>query len=235
MTPPVVELRDIGLEYPVPGGAVRALDSVSLQVHAADSVAVVGRSGSGKSSLVSVLGLMRTPTSGAVLLDGDAVGAGHRDRRRARAGTVAMVFQSFHLEPHLTATENCMLPWYCGISTGPSRAARHRARELISAVGLAHLSDRRVADMSGGERQRVAIARALFVGPRLLIADEPTGNLDEETAEAVTALLWDLPVTTGAAVLVVTHDASVASGARRLVHLVRGRVAFEGIGAGGAR
>jgi len=139
-----------------------------------------------------------------------------------------MVFQSFHLETHLTATENTMLSWYTAGLGGGRRAARARATGLLDAVGLGALANRLIAEMSGGERQRVAIARALFTQPRLLIADEPTGNLDEQTAGIIADLLWSLPVLTGAAVVVVTHDAQVAGGADRTVRLANGHVEGQG-------
>lgn len=224
LTVPVVELIDVVLDYVVVGSTVRAVDHVSLALDAGTSTAVVGRSGSGKSSLVSVLALMRTPSSGRVLVDGQVVRATPGALRAARARNVAMVFQSFHLEPHLTAVENTMLAWFAGMGRLTRRAAAARASEVVDLVGLGHMANRRVADMSGGERQRVAIARALFREPRLLVADEPTGNLDETTAGAITALLWGLPSLTGAAVVVVTHDGHVASGADRIVHLSRGQI-----------
>lgn len=225
---PVAELRDVVVDYSVPGGKVRAIDRVSLSVAAGSSLALLGRSGSGKSSLVAVLGLMRTPTSGDVLIDGTPIQNGPGAQRKARAATVGMVFQSFHLEPHLTATENCMMAWYFGSQAESRKAARGRAQGLVELVGLGHLSSRRISEMSGGERQRVAIARALFTRPRLLIADEPTGNLDEETASLVSQLLWDLPAHAGAGVVVVTHDAAVAAGASQVLRLAKGQIVAEG-------
>lgn len=216
---PLIRLVDVTVEFRAVPEPVRALDAVSLVVESTSSIAVVGRSGSGKSSLVSVMGLMRRPTAGRVEVDGRTVG-----RRGCDRGWVAMVYQSFHLEPHLTAAENAMLPWYCGRRETSVRGARRRAGEVIDLVGLHDMADRRVSQMSGGERQRVAVARALFARPRLLIADEPTGNLDEETAAEIAGLLWDLPRQTGAAVLVVTHDATVAKGASDVIVLERGRV-----------
>lgn len=222
-TTPVVELRQVTVEYTSPTGTVRALDRTDLAVCPTQSIAVVGRSGSGKSSLISVLGLMRTPSSGQVLLDGVQLRPGPRAMRAARARTVGMVFQSFHLEDHLTFVENCMLSWYCTSRSLSARKAMARAIELAELVGLPHLAHRRAAAMSGGERQRTAIARALFSQPRLLVADEPTGNLDEETAAMISDLLWSLPEATGAAVVVVTHDKQVTAGADTIMRLVKGQ------------
>jgi predicted ABC-type transport system involved in lysophospholipase L1 biosynthesis ATPase subunit len=222
--PAVVALQDVVVDYRTPGGSMRALDNVTLAIPAGQGVAVVGRSGSGKSTLVSVLGLLRSPTSGQVRLAGVPVHSDEGARRRARAGTVGMVFQSFHLETHLTATENTMLGWYTAGLGGARRSARARATGLLDVVGLGALANRLVAEMSGGERQRVAIARALFAQPQLLIADEPTGNLDEQTAGVIADILWSLPGPTGAAVVVVTHDLQVAAGADRTVRLANGHI-----------
>lgn len=235
-TPPVAALRDIVVDYPLArergsgtlAGHVRAIDGVSLEFHSGTSTAVVGRSGSGKSSLVSVLALMRAPSSGRVEFAGVDVPAHAADQRaRLRSASVGMVFQAFHLEPHLTATENVMLQWWMGEGAGRRAQARRRTRDLLDTVGIAELADRPVAHMSGGQRQRVAIARALFHQPALVIADEPTGNLDEETAEAVSGLLFSLPQVMGAAVVVVTHDAAVAGRANRIVELVRGQTVVD--------
>lgn len=221
-SPPVVELLDVSVSYRNPSGTVMALDKACMAVHQANAVSVIGRSGSGKSSLVSVLGLMRRPSAGQVLVDGTALLPNPRAMRTARAHVVGMVFQSFHLESHLSCAENCMLSWYATNKPIGNRAAKTRARELLDLVGLGPLANRRVATLSGGERQRVAIARALFTEPRLVIADEPTGNLDEDTAEKISTLLWSLPQATGAAVVVVTHDKNVAAGADRIISLVKG-------------
>jgi ABC-type lipoprotein export system ATPase subunit len=222
MTVPLVELRDIVVEYRHRGATVRAVDGASFSVWPASTVAIIGRSGSGKTSFVSVLGLMRSPSSGVVLLDGEAVTAAPRARSRFRAGNVATVYQSFHLAPRLTALENCMFPWYWQSDGSSRRQASRRAIELLELVGLAPLAGRRAVDLSGGERQRVAVARALFPRPKLLVADEPTGNLDEDTAASVSTLLYSLPDVLGTAVVVVTHDRTVASGAERVLVMTRG-------------
>lgn len=222
---PVAELREVSVRYQTPMGHVDGLSSVSLQIAPASATAIVGRSGSGKSTLVSVLSLLRRQTSGAVHIDGRSV-ARLSDREIAdlRATRIGIVFQSFHLEPTLSALDNVLLPWvFAGTGTS-RRTAEARALELLGDIGIGHLRDRRPGAMSGGQRQRIAVARALFPQPALLIADEPTGNLDEETANEVADLLFHLPGTFGTAVVVVTHDRAVAARADRRHELVQGRL-----------
>lgn len=218
----VVELDDVVVDYDAPAGTVRAVDHVSIAAMPGASLAIVGRSGSGKSSLVSVMSLMRAPSGGTVRFDGQEVTSA-TVRNGLRASEIAMVFQSFHLEPHLSVTENTMLHWYIA-GSGSLREAQNRSRGVLERVGLGALGSRRVSALSGGERQRVAIARALFAGPRLLVADEPTGNLDEENAGVVCGLLTAAATEMGAAVVIVTHDLAVASKADRVVHIAHGRI-----------
>lgn len=158
---------------------------------------------------------------------GEAISHDAETRSRVRATTVGMVFQSFHLDPVLTAVENTALAWHLGMVRVSAREARQRAGELLDLVGLGGIAHRKVASMSGGERQRVAIARALFGRPPLFLADEPTGNLDEDSAEAVAAIIWSLPRVLGTAVVVVTHDAIVGAGAQRMLRMDRGRIEEE--------
>ncbi|MCL2787499.1 MAG: ATP-binding cassette domain-containing protein [Micrococcales bacterium] len=228
-THPAVRVRDIVLDYHSSRGPVRALDHVSLDVEAASSTAVVGRSGSGKSSLIAVMGLMRSPSSGEVWVDGTKA-EGIARRAALRSTEISMVFQSFHLEPHLTVVENAMLHWYLSSGTERWGEARRRAMGVLDLLGLAGLRERRAADLSGGERQRVAIARALFARPRILIADEPTGNLDETSAATICDILYGAAKDSGCAVVVVTHDRVVANGADRVVHLVKGSITEEAAG-----
>lgn len=223
--PPAAQLERVGVDFRVVGGrVVHALDEVSLTFEAASSTALLGRSGSGKSTLVSVLALLRRPTTGSVRVGSEDVSTrSDADVAALRSAFVGTVFQSYHLDHSFTATENVMLPWYFGSPLG-RRAATARARELLEVVGVRDLAERRPGQMSGGQRQRVAIARALFGGPALLVADEPTGNLDEETAAEVADVLFSLPERTGAAVVVVTHDEQIAQRAGRTIRLRRGRV-----------
>jgi ABC-type lipoprotein export system ATPase subunit len=226
---PAASLLGVSVEYPSPTGPVVALRDVTLDLPRATSTAIVGRSGAGKSTLVSVLALLRNPTRGEVHIGGTSTQAlGPVARARLRAAEIGIVFQAFHLEPSFTVIDNVMLPWYFATERQPHRAARRRARELLEVLGIGELGERRPNQISGGQRQRVAIARALFPGPSLFIADEPTGNLDEETANGVADTILGLPARLGATVLVVTHDAVIAERADRRLTLVRGHLGRGG-------
>lgn len=218
----VVELSGIGRRFDgtPPVDAVRDLD---LHIAPGEYVTIVGRSGSGKSTLLNVLGLLDRPTSGTYRLDGvDTSMLSERERARLRATLIGFVFQSFHLIAHATALENVMLG---GLYTGASaRARRERAAASLARVGLQERASFRPDLLSGGERQRVAIARALANSPRLLLADEPTGNLDSSTADEVLALFDELHAD-GATILMITHDSDVSSRAQRTIRLVDGRAA----------
>lgn len=219
-------LVDVSVDYPSPTGPVAALRHVTVAFPRASCTAIVGRSGSGKSTLVSVLALLRAPTGGQVILDGQPVG--DLDVRRVselRAQGVGIVFQAFHLDQALTARENVLLPWFFRARGLNRPAARARAGEILGQLGIGELADRRPNEMSGGQRQRVAIGRALFARPALFVADEPTGNLDEDTAAEVTDVLLSLPATFGTTVVLVTHDATVAAAAHHRLELVRGELA----------
>ncbi|GAB3051862.1 ABC transporter ATP-binding protein [Intrasporangium mesophilum] len=222
--PAAVVLDEVSVEFGSRHDISRALRSVSLTVPAASSTAIVGRSGSGKSTLVSVIALLRRPTSGRVTVSGRPTAAlGDTQLARLRAQFVGTVFQSFHLDSAMTAAENVMLPWYFG-GRASRREARERAAFLLDCLEIGELASRRPTEMSGGQRQRVAIARALFPEPRLLIADEPTGNLDERTAEVIGDQIFSLPALLGTAVVVVTHDAGIAARASRQLHLSGGEL-----------
>lgn len=227
-----VELQEVTVEHASPGGPVRALDSLSLSFEEGSTTAVHGRSGAGKSTLVSVLALLRRPTQGRVLVGADDITDWPQHRLDAlRPRHVGIAFQSPHLDDALTAAENVMLPWALSAGAASSwslRAATARVDELLSLLGIADLARRRPRNMSGGQRQRVAVARAMFTSPRLLLADEPTGNLDEESANDVAASLYDLAAHLGTAVVVVTHDRAVADMAQRQVRLSRGRPVTDG-------
>lgn len=218
-------LESVTVRYQTPHGTVTALHELSVSFPRGSTTAVLGRTGSGKSTLVSVLSLLRRPTSGRVMI-GNAVASDLDGRRLAdlRATAIGIAFQSFHLEPALTAAQNVMLPWSFRPRT-PQRQARQRADNLLEQLGIGDLGDRLPHAMSGGQRQRVAIARALFTEPSLLLADEPTGNLDEQTAGDVAETLFSLPTRFGTTVVVVTHDAMVAAMADIRCDLVRGQLA----------
>ena len=225
MSETAIEVADVSVAFETPAGPVHALREVSFRCQRGSSVAVIGRSGSGKSTLMSVLSLLRRPTSGTVRVGGvDASTLSDRETARVRAEQVGVIFQSFHLEPALSARENVTLPWRFapGMAGMPRRAAAARADDLLADLGIADLRHRPVAAMSGGQRQRVAIARALMAQPAVIVADEPTGNLDEETADAVARVLFDLPQQHNSAVVVVTHDPEIARRADRTVELTHG-------------
>ena len=207
----VVTFRQVTREYRTEGGAVlRALRGVSGEVAERSAVAVTGRSGSGKSTLLHLAAGIDAPTSGEVLLLGRPLAAlSDRERTRVRRDHVGLVFQFFHLLPHLSVEENVLVPAL--VAGDPPRPATGRARELLARVGLeARLRDP-VQKLSGGEMQRVALCRALLRRPKLLLADEPTGNLDEENGQRVMELLLGLARDEGSAVLYVTHSRELAA------------------------
>ena len=219
------ELTSVSVVYPQPSGEVRALDDVTIGFPKASSTAIVGRSGSGKSTLISVLALLRSPSAGSVRIAGVETGRlSASARARLRSTEVGIVFQAFHLEQSLSATENVMLPWYVRKGGETGRVARARAAELLGLLGIGHLGESHPNQLSGGQRQRVAIDRALFTEPTLFIADEPTGNLDEETANEVADLILSLPPTLRTAVVLVTHDGAVAERSDRRFRLTRGHL-----------
>jgi putative ABC transport system ATP-binding protein len=221
-----ISVEGLTHRYRAPGGEVIALDDVHLDIPAGCYASVTGASGAGKSTLLAVLGGLEPPRAGNVVVGGHDLHRLDRNELAAyRRDTVGFVFQHFGLLDSLTALENVALA--CSLNRVRARAGRQRATELLDAVGLADRRDHLSTTLSGGERQRVAIARALANEPGLVLADEPTGNLDEETAEPVVQLLEALPATRGCTVLVVTHDRRLAARAARHVHLVDGRVAAD--------
>jgi putative ABC transport system ATP-binding protein len=206
----------------MPAGPVVALNDVSLAIGEGEYVAIAGPSGCGKSTLLHVLGCVDTATSGEVCLEGRDVGSlSDRDRSAIRLAKIGFVFQRFFLLPMLSALENVELPQ---AEAGVPRGARlERARMLLDYVGLAHRADHRPAQLSGGEMQRVAIARAMANQPRLVLADEPTGELDQATGDAIAAL-FDRLHRDGTAIVVVTHDPSIAGRAERILRMRDGRI-----------
>ena len=221
----ILRAYDVHRDYVLEGEQVHAVRGVSLEIDPGEYVAVVGPSGSGKSSLLNLLGAIDRPTSGRVLIDGRDVGT-MRDREvtRFRLRHIGFVFQRFYLMPVLTALENVELPMAeAGV---PTRERRERASALLSYVGLAHRARHRPPQLSGGEQQRAAIARALANGPSLLLADEPTGELDARTGAEIIAL-FDRLNHDGTTLLVVTHDEELARAARRVIHMRDGAIVRE--------
>ena len=219
---PIVETVRASRVFPMSAGPVAALRDVTLAIAAGEYLGVVGPSGCGKSTLLHVLGCVDTPTTGEVRFDGREVGSlGDAERSRLRLREIGFVFQRFFLLPMLTAFENVELPQAEAGVSKPER--RERTRELLDYVGLAKRAGHRPSELSGGEMQRVAIARALANRPRLLLADEPTGELDQATGEQIVSLLDRLHAQ-GTAVVVVTHDQAVAAQAHRLIRMRDGQV-----------
>ncbi|GAA4610336.1 putative ABC transport system ATP-binding protein [Actinoplanes octamycinicus] len=222
MSTPAVVATDITRTYQLDGISVQALRGVSLTVEPGDYLAVVGTSGSGKSTLMHLLGGLDRPTSGTLLIGGRDVGTlSPNELAELRNTTIGFVFQSFHLLARTTAQDNVGLPLvYRGAGR---RERRERAAAMLDRVGLGHRIGHRPNQLSGGEQQRVAIARALVTGPSLLLADEPTGNLDSATGESILALLESLNAE-GVAVVLVTHDRDVAMRAKKQIRMKDGLI-----------
>jgi putative ABC transport system ATP-binding protein len=226
--PPVARLTAVGKAYARGEAQVHALSGVTLEIAPGELVAVMGASGSGKSTLLAILGCLDRPTSGEYRLGGELVtDLGDRALSRLRNRTIGFVFQSFHLIPELSVLENVETPLLYG--EVPPSQWRARAARCLERVGLTHRADHRPSELSGGEAQRAAIARALVTEPRLLLADEPTGNLDSATGEEIADLITGLSEQ-GRTVVLVTHNEALASRARRLVRLKDGRIVSDDAG-----
>ncbi|RJT96636.1 ABC transporter ATP-binding protein [Arthrobacter frigidicola] len=225
MSTPLVELRDVTRSFPGPP-EVQALKGISLTVHDGDYVSIVGPSGSGKSTMLNILGLLDRPSVGEYRLAGHLTGALDEDTRAAvRAQRIGFVFQAFHLMPRRSVLENVMMPM---LYSGTVRGEREdRARQALERVGLGHRIGFLPGTLSGGERQRVAVARAVVTRPSLLLADEPTGNLDAATSADVMELFEEL-VTDGLALIIITHDQAVARRASHRVGITDGRARTYG-------
>lgn len=218
---PILEVRELTKTYATGAGPLTVLKPVDLSLPAGSTCAIVGPSGSGKTTLLGLCAGLDSPTSGTVVLAGHELHAvGEDERARIRSREVGFVFQNFQLIPTLTALENAMVP----LELQGDRRARERGIELLEKVGLGERLDHYPAQLSGGEQQRVGIARAFMNRPKILFADEPTGNLDAETAESVIASLFELNRTYGTALVLVTHDPDLAKMTQRVVRMRSGAV-----------
>jgi putative ABC transport system ATP-binding protein len=221
----VIEVEGLSKEYPMGEGVVQALHEVSFTVPAGAFIALMGPSGSGKSTLMHLLGCLDTPTNGRYRLNGrDVSHLSRRTRAEVRNRHIGFVFQSFNLLPRLSTLENVMLPLqYRRPANGETRSEKELAALALAQVGLSDRTGHKPTELSGGQRQRVAIARALVTNPALILADEPTGNLDSGTGADILDLLAALHEN-GRTIILVTHDAQVAARARRVLHMQDGRI-----------
>jgi putative ABC transport system ATP-binding protein len=219
---PLVVVRNLHLTVPATAGPVNILRGIDLTIRQGEAVGLVGPSGSGKTSLLMVLAGLERATSGSIRLAGEEVTTLDENAlARLRRQRIGIVFQAFHLIPTMTALENVAIP----LEFAGRRDAEAQARQSLQAVGLGHRLGHLPGQLSGGEQQRVALARAFAPEPRLLLADEPTGNLDLATGETVMDLLFELRARTGTTLLLITHDAGLAARCDRQIHLIDGRVA----------
>ena len=222
---PLVELRNVSKIYSLGGEEIRALDDVSLDIEAGEFISIIGPSGSGKSTLMHILGCLDSPTKGTIQLDGLMIqNASSRQLATLRNRKIGFVFQFFNLLPKLNVVQNVELPMiYSGVS---GRERRERAMAALEAVDLANRAKHRPSQLSGGQQQRAAIARALVNNPRLVFADEPTGNLDSHTGDAILKLFRKLSQE-GRTIVLVTHDPEIAAVTPRRIEIRDGKIAIK--------
>lgn len=219
----VIKLKNVTKTYLMGEEQVHALSEINIDIVRGEYVSIVGPSGSGKTTLLDVLSCMLRPTHGEVYINGHAISRLNDDElARIRGRTIGFIFQTFNLIPRLTAMENVMLPlWFQEV---PMEERAKRAKEALVSVGLEHRLNHRPSELSGGQRQRVAIARALATNPDVIVADEPTGNLDSESGKQVLKIIEQLHQEKGKTIIMVTHDTAVASFAARSIHIKDGKV-----------
>ena len=220
----MIATQNVTMQLDAGGQTVTILEDVTLDIPEKQTVAIVGPSGSGKSTLLGLIAGLDRPTSGTIWLNGiEITGLGEQAMARLRLANVGYIFQSFHLIPTLTALENVSIP----LELAGDRQARRRAGELLQAVGLSHRVSHYPVQLSGGEQQRVAVARAFACRPPILLADEPTGNLDSNTGQQVIELIMGLHRDAGTTLVLVTHDHSLAASMERVITLRDGRIASD--------
>lgn len=225
MSEPLINLQNVGLTLDSRAGAVKILDGIDLVVGEGETVAIVGPSGSGKTSLLMLIAGLEQATTGRIVVAGhDFTRMGEDALARARGGAIGIVFQSFHLVPTMTALENVALP----LEFRGEAGALERAESVLGEVGLSHRLVHFPTQLSGGEQQRVALARALVPAPRLLLADEPTGNLDGATGRQVVDLLFAASRRRGTSLVLVTHDESLARRCARVLRMADGKIISDG-------
>jgi putative ABC transport system ATP-binding protein len=222
---PLVTLHQVTKSYKIGDHAIDVLDDVSLTIHQGEMVAIMGPSGSGKSTLMNIIGLLDRPTKGELELAGKKINLSMSDASLAsiRSNEVGFVFQSFNLLPRLTALENVLMP--TAYNAAKRAQSIERAYKNMEALGIHERVKHKPSELSGGEKQRVAIARALINDPKLILADEPTGNLDSKSGKDVVKILHDLHQT-GKTVVIVTHDNSIAKACERIIRIHDGRIAL---------
>ena len=223
MSTPIIDIKGITRDFQLGNETVNVLKGIDLLINKGEYVALMGPSGSGKSTLMNILGCLDTPTSGSYILNGKQVSEMPDDElAEIRNKEIGFVFQTFNLMPRTTALDNVALPM---VYAGFSKSERNeRATEVLTQVGLADRMDHKPNQLSGGQRQRVAVARALVNDPSILLADEPTGNLDAETSEKIIKLLFDLNKDAGTTLIIVTHDAELAARTNRIVKIKGGSI-----------
>jgi putative ABC transport system ATP-binding protein len=218
---PIIEAQDVAKSFRTQAGTVDLFSNLDLRIHTGESLAIIGRSGAGKSTLLSLLAGLDTPSSGRILFAGQSLDQLDDAARAAlRLQQISFIFQSFHLLPELNALDNVRLP----LEIQGRKDADAQARHWLEQVGLGARLDHYPAQLSGGEQQRVAIARAFATEPRVLFADEPTGNLDDDTGHQIIEQLFRLNAETGTTLILITHDVDLAARCRRRLHLHNGRL-----------